>query len=133
MLARRWSYISGAPLGIHTHFTHSSAHLIPATSVLFPSHCPLFCVSPPTVNVPPMQSWMDGGTLLPCAHLTLTALQIHHHTTLTNSSCIYIPACSSPELQLKNLLIHKWSTYSPLSLWLHLPQVFIIFVRIFQH
>lgn len=66
----------------YTHFKHSSAHLIlAAASVLFLSRCPLFRVSLlSTGSVPPMQSWIDGGILLPHAHLTPTTLQIHHHT-----------------------------------------------------
>lgn len=38
-----------------------------------------------TGSVPPMQSWMDGGTLFPCAYLTPAALQIHHCSTHTQT------------------------------------------------
>lgn len=50
-----------------------------------------------------MQSWMDGGTLLARAHLTLATTQIHHHPTHTNihklpltlvSQRVFVLSCS---------------------------------------
>lgn len=95
-------------MGIRT-FTHSSTHLIPAAaSVLFPSCCPLFCVSLlSTGSLPPMQRWMDGGTLFPrcpfnppnpadsSSHNTHT----HKRTVTSSSSHIHIPAWTVPQPQ----------------------------------
>lgn len=42
-----------------------------------------------------MQSWMDGGILLPRAHLTPKTMQIHHHPTHTNAHKQPLHSCPS--------------------------------------